>query len=90
MNDDHDDDLDDAEEARLKDMCDDILHAAMQRCVEQGASIPMVLDRMFTAATAQAVANVGRARAVAALRLMADNVEAGALDSVIAKKLRQN
>lgn len=75
-----------ANEARLKQICDDILHRAMQDCVDQGASVPMILDRQFTLAGGQATSTIGKDRAAAAQRLMADNIEAGLFDQVIGPK----
>lgn len=88
MTDDPNDALDamaykETDEDQLREICDDILYKAMQECTDQGVSVPMILDRQFTMAGAQAVANVGKARAAAALRLMADNIEAGLFDQAI-------
>ncbi|KAB2705055.1 MULTISPECIES: hypothetical protein [Brucella] len=69
------------QEEQRKAVCDEIIHRAASMMVDEvGASIPMMLDRVFTFATAQAYIIQGKEGAAAILREMASNIDKGALD----------
>ena len=71
------------QEEQRKAVCDEIIHRAASMMVDEvGASIPMMLDRLFTFATAQAYLIEGKKGAAAILREMAGNIDKGALDTL--------
>lgn len=71
------------QEEQRKAICDEIIARAANIMVgEVGASIEMMLDRMFTYASAQSFQSHGKASTVRAMREMATNIEQGALDDL--------
>ena len=57
--------------------CDRIVAKSARTMVEVGASVPMVLDRMLTYATAQACSIGGSVEAAKMFRHIAAQIEAG-------------
>lgn len=63
--------------------CDEIIHRAALMMVEDiGVSIPMMLDRIFTFAAAQAFSQQGKAETIKIFNVMAQNIENGAFDAL--------
>lgn len=62
----------------VKRQCDQIIYRAARLMVEgNGASVPLMLDRLLSFAAAQATATDGKRRAAEAFREMACRIEAG-------------
>lgn len=71
------------QEAQRRNVCDEVIGRATKIMVEEvGASIEMMLDRLFTYAAAQSFHTQGKANTVRAMREMAKNIEDGALDDL--------
>lgn len=65
----------------VKRQCDQIIYRAARLMVEgNGASVPLMLDRLLSFAAAQATATDGKMRAAEAFREMACRIEAGATE----------
>jgi hypothetical protein len=60
--------------------CDLVITRAAELMVEQNAPIEMILDRMLTYATAQAMRSFGKGDALSLLQLGIKGIRAGALD----------
>lgn len=70
-------------EERQKRFCDLVISRAAELAAsEAGAPVPMILDRMMTYATAQAAVNDGSPKTAAALRVVADKIDAGLFHSL--------
>lgn len=66
---------------QIKHQCDQIIYRAARLMVEgNGASVPLMLDRLLSFAAAQATATDGKAKAAEAFREMAVRIEAGATE----------
>ncbi|MCW7543051.1 hypothetical protein N7I30_04475 [Aurantimonas litoralis] len=67
--------------------CDMILERAVEMMARDGNASPLVvIDRLLTYAAAQASSLNGAEAAADAFRLVADRIEAGALDSVTGER----
>lgn len=70
-----------AETERVKEItnqCDQIIYRAARLMVEgNGASVPLMLDRLLSFAAAQATATDGKEKAAEAFREMACRIDAG-------------
>ena len=62
---------------QTKAKCDRIVAKSARTMVEVGASVPMVLDRMLTYATAQACSYGGSVEAAKMFRHIAEQIEDG-------------
>lgn len=72
------------QEEQRKLVCDEVIGRAANIMIDEvGASIEMMLDRMFTYAAAQSFVTQGKANTVRAMREMAKNIENGALDELL-------
>lgn len=78
-------------EERQKQFCDLVISRAAELAAsEAGAPVPMILDRMMTYATAQAAVNDGSSKTAAALRVVADKIEAGLFHSLTGEGRKPN
>ncbi|MNF14029.1 hypothetical protein D3C80_2160850 [compost metagenome] len=67
----------------MKAACNQIIHGAMTLMINDvKAPIPMVMDRLFTFAAAQACKLDGSASTAAAFREFADKIDAGLFYSI--------
>ncbi len=73
-------------EQETKRLCDTIVARAAVMMQENGASVPMILDRLLTYSAAQAYFDIGPELTAELLRTTADNIEGGAFDYLNRKR----
>lgn len=68
------------DDQRTRRRCDRIVELAAEAMVEEGAPVPMILDRMLTYAAAQACQIDGSKNTATVFRQLAANIESGIFD----------
>jgi hypothetical protein len=75
----------DENDETLRATCDLIIERAVAMMLEQGGSLPMILDRLTTYAVAQTVAAYGLKEADNLLRVAAEALRTGSFDHLEAQ-----
>ncbi len=78
------------EEKQTGDFCNTAIWLAMDTCQKRDVDAATFLDRIYTFAAAQAVAQAGKLQAAKDLRRVADAVEGEIVDEMIRRSERPN